>query len=354
MDGIKYLALDLHIASITYVLMSVAGKVLAQGSIPVGTYELRKLLKSIRGYLKVTFEEGTLAQWAYDVVKPLAKEVLVCNPRHNHYLEEGNKGDKIDAFKLAELYRSGMLKAVYHGGGESRALKELMALYMGLVSDSTRVMSRLKAVYRSLGIHTGRRAVFYEKNRPEWLNKLTHQQKRCRADFLHRQLDQLMIMRRESKKEMLKAARQQAGYRVLMSIPGLGPVRVAILLAIIVTPHRFATKRQIWKYAGLSVLTRTSSDYKMINGQAVRVRRKTDTRGLTPDFNHLMKYVLKGAAIEAIRREPFKSFYRGRIEEGMRPEMARLVVARKIGTLIIHLWKEEALFDGKVMLGLTA
>ena len=152
MDVIKYVALDLHIATITYVLMSAAGRVLHQGVIPTTAADIRKLLKSIRGYVKVTFEEGTLAHWVYDIVKPLAKEVVVCNPRRNSYLEEGSKDDRIDAHKLADLYRTGMLKAVYHGGGSSRALKELVALYLAIVSDTTRVMSRLKAVYRGMGI----------------------------------------------------------------------------------------------------------------------------------------------------------------------------------------------------------
>lgn len=81
MDAIKYLALDLHIATITYVLMNAAGRVLQEGCIATSAYEIRKLLKGIRGYLKVTFEEGTLSQWVYEIVRPVVREVLVSNPR---------------------------------------------------------------------------------------------------------------------------------------------------------------------------------------------------------------------------------------------------------------------------------
>jgi hypothetical protein len=35
--------------------------------------------------------------------------VLVCDPRRNALLKEGNKSDKIDARKLADLLRTGML-----------------------------------------------------------------------------------------------------------------------------------------------------------------------------------------------------------------------------------------------------
>ena len=354
MDVIKYLALDVHIATITYVLMSAAGRVLQSGSIVTSAVEIRKVIKGIRGRLVVTFEESTLSQWLYELIKPLSDEVIVCNPRRNRLLEDGSKGDKIDARKLADLLRTGMLKAVYHGQSASRQLKELVGCYVSIVSDATRVMSRLKAVYRSRGVLTGGRAVYYEKNRQEWLSKLERPEKRQRAAMLYRQLDPLLALKREAKRDMLRVARQHDSYKVLMSIPGLGPIRVAILLAIVVTPHRFRSKRQFWKYCGLSVVTRTSSDYVFEGGRARRVRRQTDTRGLTRDFNHFLKYVLKGAATEAIRTEPFRTFYRIRIDNGTAPNLARLTVARKIGALILTLWKQGVVFDEKVMLNLAA
>src|SRR6516225_3691913 len=56
--------------------------------------------------------EGTWAAWLYDVLRPHVQEIVVCNLRRNALLKEGSKGDKIDARKLAELLRSGMLRAV--------------------------------------------------------------------------------------------------------------------------------------------------------------------------------------------------------------------------------------------------
>jgi hypothetical protein len=71
----------------------------------------------LRGKLHVTLEEGTWAAWLYDLLKPHIAEVAVCNPRHGALLKEGSKSDKIGARKLAELLRSGMLRAVYRRFG---------------------------------------------------------------------------------------------------------------------------------------------------------------------------------------------------------------------------------------------
>ena len=51
--------------------------------------------------------------------------MLVCNPRRIALLKEGNKSDKVDARKLAELLRTGMLRPVYHGENGLRTLREL-------------------------------------------------------------------------------------------------------------------------------------------------------------------------------------------------------------------------------------
>ena len=355
MEGIKYLALDVHIASITMVVMSAAGRLLAEKCIPTSAAEIRRFFKEQRGRLVVTFEEGTLSQWLYEIIQPLVHQIVVCNPRRNKLLEDGSKADKIDARKLADLLRAGMLKPVYHGPAGSGGLKEFVGFYVSIVSDTIRAMSRLKAIYRSRGIQAGGRSVYYQKNRAHWLSKLDHRpEKHQRAEMLYRQLDFLRELRREAKKKMLAAARAEKPYKILIGIPGLGPIRVAILLAIIVTPHRFRSKRQLWKYAGLSVVTRTSSDYLFIAGKVQRVLRSTDTRGLTRDFNRLLKYVFKGAACEAIRKEPFKTFYKIRVSQGIAPELARLTVARKIAAVVLVLWKRGVLFDEKVILKLPA
>ncbi len=67
------------------------------------------------GSLSVTFEEGTGASWWYDLVKPHVAELIVCDPRKNALLKGGNKNDKVDARKLSELLRAGLLSPVYHG-----------------------------------------------------------------------------------------------------------------------------------------------------------------------------------------------------------------------------------------------
>jgi hypothetical protein len=100
----------------------------------------------------VTWEEGTWAAWRYDLLLPQVEQVLVCNPRRNALLKEGSKSDKVDARKLAELLRTGMLRPFYHGENGLRTLRELARSDQTISKDLNRVMNRLKALYRGWGI----------------------------------------------------------------------------------------------------------------------------------------------------------------------------------------------------------
>jgi len=71
---------------------------------------------------------------------------------------------------------------------------------------------------------------------------------------------------------MIAEARRQPGWKVLRSMPFFGPVRVALLLAIMATPFRFRTNRQLWPYIGLAVVTRSSADQEFVDGKLRRRR----------------------------------------------------------------------------------
>jgi len=109
----------------------------------------------------VTLEEGTWSAWLYDLLRPHVTELVVCDPRKNALLKEGNKSDKIDARKLADLRRGGYLRSVYHGENTLRTLKELARSYLTISKDLARVMNRVKALYRSWAIRETLRRLTY-------------------------------------------------------------------------------------------------------------------------------------------------------------------------------------------------
>src|SRR5215469_786944 len=114
-SNVKYIGLDVHKEATTVAVRNGAGKLVMESIVETKAKTLLDFLAGLGGELHVTLEEGTWAAWLYDVLKPRVREIVVCNPRRNALLKEGSKSDKIDARKLAELLRAGLLRAVYHG-----------------------------------------------------------------------------------------------------------------------------------------------------------------------------------------------------------------------------------------------
>jgi len=345
MNTIKYIGIDVHQATSVFAIMNQQGKMVGEATLETKPATIIDFLKGQRGTLWVTFEEGTYANWLYDVIQPQVAKLVVCDPRKNKL--DGNKSDKIDARRLAELLRLNALTAVYHGKYSTRTLKELARSYVSLQQDSTRVMNRVKAMFRSRGIACRGTSVYQPKNRKEWLEKLDDHGPRHRAERLLKQLELLQELCLEAQKDLIREGRKHKSYKILRGIPGLGPIRVALILAFVMTPYRFQNKRQFWTYTGFSIVRRGSAEYEITQGELKRTKKKPLPRGLNNNYNHVLKNVFKGAALTAAYRGPLQKAFDRRVADGVAPNIALLTLARKIASITLALWKKGEPFDIK-------
>src|SRR6201987_1283645 len=341
MNSEKYIGLDVHQATISVAVLDHTGKLVMECILGTQAATILEFFAGLRGTLSVTFEEGTWAAWLYDLLKPHVYKLVVCNPRKNALLKDGNKSARIDARKLAELLRLDNLKPVYHGETSVRMLRELARSYLTIVKDLTRVMNRLKALYRSWAIPCAGRDVYYTRHRSQWLDKIPEAGTRRRAEQLYQQLDLLQPLRQQARSELLAESRKHAITARLRQIPSLGPIRCALAVALIQTPHRFRSKRQLWTYSGLGLETRDSGEYHYVKGQPRRRKKQATIRGLNKDFNHDLKGLFKGAATRAsVKPGPFQEFYQRSLAKGIKPTRVRLLRAGKIAAITLTLWKK--------------
>jgi transposase len=345
MNTQKYVGLDVHQGTIVVAVLSSQGKVVMEAVIETKAQAVGDFFRTLRGRVEVTLEEGTHAAWLAEVLRPHVAAVTVCDPRKNKLLLVGHKSDRVDARKLAQLLRAGLVTPVYPGPPGTRTLKELARSYEGLVQDGTRVMNRLKALYRARAIPCAGERVYRTAERQQWLGQLTDPGVRSRAELLYRELDTLTELREAARAAMIAESRKHPAQRLLQGIATLGPVRVAQLIAVIDTPHRFRSKRQLWAYSGLAVVTRSSADYQVTGGAVHRATRWRATRGLTVHYNRTLKHVFKDAAVTACARGAFKPYYEQLVAQGRRPAAARLTVARKIAAITLAVWKKGEPFD---------
>jgi transposase len=344
----KYIGMDVHQATIAVAVLDDRGKLNMECILETKASTIVEFLKGLQGRLSVTFEEGTSAAWLHDLLKPHVSHLVVCDPRKNALLKDGSKSDRIDARKLAELLRGGQLSPVYHGEPGVRTLKELARSYLTISQDLVRVMVRVKAVYRSWAIPCSGKQVYGVRQRAAWLDKIREAGVRRRAEFYYQQLDALRSLRQDVRRELLAESAAHQATKRLRQIPSIGPIRAALLIALLQTPHRFRSKRQLWAYSGFGIETHDSGEHRYVDGELRRAKKKASVRGLNRNYNPDLKNLFKGAATQAsIQPGPLREFYVALLAKGIRPDMARLTLARKMAAITLTIWKKGVDFDAK-------
>jgi transposase len=339
----RYLGLDAHPESCTLAVVGPSGKRLKSLVVETNGRALVEAIRSIPGHLRLCLEEGELSAWLHELLEPHVGELVVTVPRANR----GAKDDARDAWARAEELRVGAIATrVYKAPLHLAGLKNAVRAYGVAVQEVVRVKNRLKSVLRARGVLADS-SVYDAASRPRWLKRLpvVHRQL---AEWLGELLDELEPLREKAEEWLLKEAKCHPIIRKLETAPGMGPIRTAQLVAVVANPHRFRTRRQFWSYCGLSIVTRSSSDWtRDKTGRWVRCEVQ-QTRGLTRRRHPLLKAVFKGAATSVVLRmttHPLHADYQRMLQTGIKPNLAKLTLARRIAAMVLSMWKHQEVYD---------
>lgn len=341
----RYLGLDAHGSSCTFAVVGPSGRKLRQDVVETNGTALVRYVRSIPGRKHLCLEEGTSSAWLYEVLSPHVEEIVVAGLTERR---RGQKNDALDAFQWAEELRTRTIKTpVFKAPRQFSRLRELSRLHSMLVRDVVRVQGRLKAMYRARGIPTPGASVYGASGREAWRAKLPLS---CRwaTEKLYEEYDSLRALRQEAERELVGEARRHPISKILVTAPGMGPIRVAQLLPIVVTPHRFRTRSQFWAYCGLAIVMRSSSDWvRSKSGEWVRAQVQ-QTRGLNRNHNSRLKGIFKGAAttiVTQLTSDPLHEHYLRLTSAGSKPNLAKLTIARRVAAIVLRMWKDEKEYD---------
>ena len=334
----RYIGLDAHATSCTFAVLSERGRRLDSAVVETNGRALVKSLRSVPGDKHLRLEEGTQSAWLYEVLQGHVRELVVT---HAYERKRGPKDDQRDAFHLAESLRIGAVSPVYKDRGQLSELRAHADVYAKLVTYVVRAQNRLKALFRSRGVQVVGGAVYTQRDRQAYLDELARPY-RGSAELLYSEIDALRAIKKEAEKQLIAQSHQHCISAVLQTCPGMGPIRVAETIPIIVSPYRFRTARQLWAYSGLAIVMRSSSDWVQ-TPQGWQRAETIRTRGLNRNYNRRLKNIFKGAATTVItqRLEPMVGDYQRCLEQGTKPPMAKLTLARRISATVLAMWKNK-------------
>lgn len=338
----RYIGGDVHQASVTFVVLSETGKKIRSDIVETNGAALVDYIKQQPGQLHLCIEEGEWSNWLHELLERHVTELVIYRAR----LKLGSKSDAIDAQGLAEKLRSGQIKRGVYKSTRLRELREASRAYTKTTRDVARVKSRIKSLYRSRGLSCEGGAVYKPEDRGRQIQRLPSFLRSPMALF-GEELDHLTELKGRAEHHMLELSRRHRITRILETVPGMGPVRVAQLVPIVVTPHRFRTKRQFWAYCGFSIVTHSSDDWVKDRGRWIR-KDVIQTRGLTRNYNRTLKMIFKGAATTVTAHSGpnrLRADFDRLLEQGTRPNLAKLTIARKIAAIVLAMWKQEERYD---------
>jgi transposase len=332
MKKIAYLAIDVHARHCVLGQMDSHGIFLGNKTFATSEQNIIEVLKAIKAPQKyLALEESNLAYWVAQIAKPYVTELICADPKENALIfRSPNKRDKVDTHKLCRLLRLGELKCVYHAENDHRAIFKAAAQhYIDLRNQQIALKNKIKAMYRHWGvIDIAGEAVYGTKKRHEYLQRVKQLHIGNQLHRLYCLMDETETMQARALKAMKQLGRKYAEIKEFMKIPGIGEVLAHIFDAFIQTPHRFATKRQLWRYCRLGITDRSS------DGKPLGFKR-LDRSGLGE-----LKSLSYHAWLSALRSDnEVKQFYAQSVQRTHSRVHARLNTQRKILAVMYGMWK---------------
>jgi transposase len=268
------------------------------------------------------------------------EQLIITDPKRNHWIGlSGEKEDKIDGEKLAQLARGGYIKEIHHPVGQRRRLRELIMAYHDTNKSIVRVKNKIKAKFLQNGIQCPGKTVYLPQQRAEWRKKLPQEPALLVIiDSLWRQLDQIQDNLETILAEAILQSKRYPEIKLIDEIPGVGFIIAATIVAILETPHRFADKRKVWAYAGLGINKKSSAN-------------KTYSEKLNKAYNRILKCVVEEAAQAAINADNNalqKTFCEMTIAKGIAPQRAKLTISRDIIATAWTMWKKGEHYNPEI------
>jgi len=338
---VKIVSLDLHAEASQMFVRDDSGEILREMRIPTNREQLRRAVSEIPGEKYVVFEEGPLSSMVSEALQDLAEEVVSCDPARNALIaRDEDSDDERDARHLEKLFRLEAVRPVYIPEEPYLSLRSVLKHRTALQRSATGVKNRIKALARRCDVGAGGKTLYESEKRSTALQQIDSEQMQWQMKSLWRQLDMLSAELQESEREARKLTHRIPAVRRLRTIPGVGFVTSATLVAWIADPRRFKNRSALSAYGGLGLSQKETNWEPTGPAQASR-------RG-----NRQLKRVLFLAATAAGRTDSALGFrYRARRRQGWNEIRSKRDVARKILHISWALWRKGTEYDDELVNG---
>jgi len=311
-----YIAIDWAVTNMAIARMTKKSNKITVIDVPTDISNHQAYLKNLKGRKILAIEETTTSQWLYAELKEYVDKILICDPYRNRLLSDGPKTDKIDATKLVQLLRAGLMKEVFHSNDSFIYLRRIVSGYEDLVKAGVRLKNQRYSLLKSCGKNDSKKDITLNSRDEQYV-----------LECLDRQIKSYEQEKKGYEKEFARLAREYPEIRHQRSIPGIGLINAVKIVSRIVTPYRFSVKGHYLSYSGLI-------KHEKISGGRSYGKKN-------PRYCRMMKSVYKSGVLAAIGgNNPINDYYEYLIKEKKYPDYnARHKACRRLAVLSFGVFK---------------
>jgi transposase len=333
----NYTAIDWHKKYSAVCTMDEAGRIIKEKRI-AGNHpqEFEAYFRGLEEPTAVVHEACWNWGKLYDMLEEMegVREITLAHPFKTRLIADAQiKTDKVDARALATLLRGNLVARVHLPSREARQRKNWLRQRLYWVRTRTMLRNRVHALLdrqRELSLPAVSDLFGVRGMKALKALKLSEPDQQ----MLDQDMETLELLQGHIKaiENELQASAGPAE-ALVRTIPGLGPILGAVVVAEIDTIERFASSDKLCAYAGL-VPTTYASGGKAYHGH------------LLPHCNKWLRWALIEAAWSALSASAyFNGIYRSHRQRGKHPSVAITIVARRLCKILWSVLREQRAFN---------
>ncbi|MCB1742364.1 MAG: IS110 family transposase [Gammaproteobacteria bacterium] len=323
-----YLGIDLHKRSSTWVLVDKDRTFIHKQVVPVTTKEVVVGIQSLPvpiAKVKATLEPVCGWRWVQQCLIEHGIDTVLANPTKVRLIAASkHKTDTNDARMLAELLCAGYLPEAYRSPEDIESLRHLVRERHYLVAVRTGFKNRLKGVVTARGVNDILEDCLTKRGR-QYIEQHNLSELRDLSELITELNTYISRLDRQLTTE-LKA---NSLAKLLLTVPTVGPVSVATLVAEIGDFDRFSSAKKLANYAGL-VPGQRSSGERLRYGRITKVGSK-----------YLRHTMVECAMRLRVHHDPALHTWYERVKAVSSPMKARVALARKLLTIMWYMAKHH-------------
>lgn len=247
-----YTGIDLHKKTSFITTIDEKGRVVTKANLRNNEEEIFQYFLGLGQETKIVIESTSSWYWLYDLLFGNGFDVTISNPAKTKAIASAKiKNDKLDSHMLAQLLRTDLISSVYVSNLETRKLKELMRHRARLVRDVSRMKNRIHNLLMKNNFQVPCSDLFGVQG-IKFLQEIELPEYHRSQVVIYLGIAEQLKIQVDSLTETVKAqAKANSMAKLLMTVPGVGPIVAMFIVAEVEDISRFPSYRNLASYAGL-------------------------------------------------------------------------------------------------------